>query len=62
MHMSLTSLTDLVNQTKFGESGYAVLIDKSGKFITHPDQTKISTDLSKEAIYKQMNNESGFIV
>ena len=62
MHISLTSLSDLITQTKFGESGYAVLIDKNGKFVAHPDQTKISTDLSKEAIYKHMNGQSGSMI
>ena len=62
MHISLTSLSDLVTQTKFGETGYAVLIDKSGKFVAHPDQTKISTDLSKEAIYKHMTDQSGSMI
>ena len=55
MHISLTSLSDLITQTKFGESGYTVLIDKNGKFVAHPDPTIISTDLSQEAIYKKMN-------
>ena len=62
MHISLTSLSDLVTQTKFGESGYAVLIDKQGKFVAHPDPTIISTDLSKEAIYKEMNGKSGSMI
>ncbi len=62
MHISLTSLSDLVTQTKFGESGYAVLIDKNGKFVAHPDPTMISTDLSKEAIYKNMTGQSGSMI
>ena len=62
MHISLTTLTSLINQTKFGENGYAVLIDKSGKFVAHPDKTQISADLSKEAIYKQMSGKSGSMI
>ncbi len=62
MHISLTSLSDLITQTKFGENGYTVLIDHSGKFVAHPDQTKISTDFSQEAIYKQMNGKSGSMI
>lgn len=62
MHISLTSLSELITQTKFGESGYAVLIDKNGKFVAHPDQKKISTDLSKEAIYKMMTGKSGSMI
>jgi methyl-accepting chemotaxis protein len=41
--MLLTDLTKLVTAQKFGQNGYAFLIDSNGVFLAHPDQKLIST-------------------
>lgn len=57
--ISIDTLVKMVNQTKFGETGYSVLLDEKGAFVTHPDKEKIQQDISKENIFKKMKNESG---
>ncbi|MFA6670341.1 MAG: methyl-accepting chemotaxis protein [Bacillota bacterium] len=36
--MSLTSITDMINQEKLGESGYAIMLDQNGAYMAHPDE------------------------
>ncbi|KWW18000.1 hypothetical protein AS888_21075 [Peribacillus simplex] len=57
--ISIDTLVKMVNQTKFGETGYSVLLDEKGAFVTHPDKEKIQQDISKENIFKKMKSESG---
>ncbi len=49
---------DLLKQTfyakKFLESGYAVLIDKSGKLLIHPNKDQEGTDISDEVFFKTL--------
>lgn len=51
--ISIDTLITMVNQTKFGETGYTVLLDQKGSFVTHPDKEKIQQDISKENIFKK---------
>ncbi|MEY9865101.1 methyl-accepting chemotaxis protein [Peribacillus sp. B2I2] len=60
--ISIDTLVKMVNQTKFGETGYTVLLDKNGSFVTHPDKKKIQQDISKENIFKKMKSESGSMI
>ncbi|MGE7762833.1 methyl-accepting chemotaxis protein [Peribacillus sp. NPDC097895] len=60
--ISIDTLVTMVNQTKFGETGYTVLVDKKGSFVTHPDKEKIQQDISKEDIFKKMKSESGSMI
>ncbi|WP_285768580.1 methyl-accepting chemotaxis protein [Peribacillus sp. SI8-4] len=60
--ISIDTLVKMVNQTKFGETGYSVLLDKKGAFVTHPDKEKIQQDISKENIFKKMKSESGSMI
>ncbi|MGE7685225.1 cache domain-containing protein [Peribacillus simplex] len=60
--ISIDTLITMVNQTKFGETGYTVLLDKKGAFVTHPDKEKIQQDISKENIFKKMKSESGSMI
>ena len=57
--ISIDTLITKINQTKIGQNGYAVLLDDTGAFITHPDQSKMTQDISKEPIYQQMKGKSG---
>lgn len=50
--IKLDSLQDLTNQVKIGDKGYAILLDKNKKFISHPTQDG-GTD-AKEAFYEKM--------
>lgn len=60
--ISIDTLITMVNQTKFGETGYTVLLDQKGSFVTHPDKEKIQQDISKENIFKKMKGESGSMI
>ncbi|MGM1033323.1 MAG: cache domain-containing protein [Bacillota bacterium] len=60
--ISIDILITMVNQTKFGETGYTVLLDQKGSFVTHPDKEKIQQDISKENIFKKMKGESGSMI
>lgn len=60
--ISIDTLITMVNQTKFGETGYTVLLDQEGSFVTHPDKEKIQQDISKENIFKKMKGESGSMI
>lgn len=60
--ISIDTLVTMVNQTKFGETGYTVLLDKNGSFVTHPDKKKIQQDISKENLFKKMKSESGSMI
>jgi methyl-accepting chemotaxis protein len=52
--ISINTLIDMVNQEKIGESGYAILIDNTGKYIAHPDKEYIGQDITQEDYYKEM--------
>ncbi|MFJ7754299.1 methyl-accepting chemotaxis protein [Peribacillus muralis] len=60
--ISIDTLVKMVNQTKFGETGYSVLLDNKGAFVTHPDKGKIQQEISKESIFKKMKSESGSMI
>ncbi|MFD9627588.1 methyl-accepting chemotaxis protein [Peribacillus muralis] len=60
--ISIDTLVKMINQTKFGETGYSVLLDKKGAFVTHPDKEKIQQDISKESMFKKMKSESGSMI
>ncbi|MFB7642195.1 methyl-accepting chemotaxis protein [Peribacillus butanolivorans] len=60
--ISIDTLITMVNQTELGETGYTVLLDKKGSFVTHPDKKKIQQDISEENIFKKMNSESGTMI
>ena len=53
-----------IDTIKLLNTGYAFLLDKSGKVISHPDTTKIlSFDMSKEKYGKKMlENKNGIII
>lgn len=54
--ISLSYLQDLVGKVKFGDKGFAVLLDKTGKFISHP-HNEAGTQ-AKQAFYKKMYKQN----
>nr|WP_272495757.1 methyl-accepting chemotaxis protein [Bacillus pinisoli] len=52
--ISLETLANLINKEKIGETGYAILIDKSGKYLVHPNRAYIGEDLTQEDYYKEI--------
>jgi len=42
----LTDLTNLVSGQKFGNTGYAFMIDADGTFLAHPDEKLLSTKIT----------------
>ncbi|YCA11678.1 methyl-accepting chemotaxis protein [Bacillus sp. AK128] len=57
--ISLDTLATMINQEQVGETGYAVLIDNTGKYLVHPNPAYIGEDITQEDYYKQMQ-ELGF--
>ncbi len=60
--MSLSYLTELVNNQKVGNTGFIYVTDKSGKLVAHPDDEmlKQSADLSdSEYVKKALAGEDG---
>lgn len=60
--ITLDTLSEMVNKTKIGESGFVFLLDQQGKYIAHHDSEKVAKDFSKDPIYKEMKKNSGSIV
>ena len=61
----LSALADQIGQLKFGKSGYAVLVDNTGKVLAHPNPALIAgeelTDSSEYApIKKVLEGRDGF--
>lgn len=50
----IDTLIDMVNKIEIGETGYAVIYDKNGKWITHPEKEKIGRDESQTSYYQEM--------
>ena len=44
--ISQRSSAELVRDSKFNQSGYAVLVDGDGQIIAHPDPTRLNEDVS----------------
>lgn len=44
--MSLASITDMINEEKLGESGYAIMLDQKGTYMAHPDQNIVIRKLN----------------
>ncbi|RFU62681.1 methyl-accepting chemotaxis protein [Bacillus sp. V59.32b] len=59
--ISIDTLIEMANKTKFGETGYTFLLDKSGKYLAHPDKSKVTGDVSKETFYQEMKGKEGLI-
>lgn len=60
--ISIDTVITMVNQTKFGETGYTVLLNEKGSFVTHPDKSKIMQDISDQPIFQKMKNQSGSMI
>lgn len=57
--ISIDTLMGIVNKAQIGDTGFAFLLDKSGKILAHPEEKQLSKDVTKEAFYKQMNEKNG---
>ncbi|PAD36275.1 methyl-accepting chemotaxis protein [Terribacillus saccharophilus] len=54
VEFNLSRLTDLTKDVKVGKTGYAVVFDKNGQFLSHPDKEHLATDASKEDFWKKI--------
>ncbi|HEY4600573.1 MAG TPA: methyl-accepting chemotaxis protein [Cerasibacillus sp.] len=50
----IDTVVDLVKDIRIGETGYAVIYDTEGKWITHVEEEKIGRDESQKSYYKEM--------
>lgn len=57
------TLTDMIDNVKISDSGFAVVIDNTGKFLAHPDKKLIGEDQSDADFYQMMmdKGEQGLI-
>lgn len=62
LDVSINTLLDMTNQIKIGDSGYAVVLNKAGQFISHPDKGQIGKQFDT-ALFKKMidHGEQGTI-
>lgn len=51
------TLTDMVDKITIGDTGYAAVIDNTGKFLAHPDKDLIGEDQSDTNFYKMMMDQ-----
>src|SRR5699024_9292121 len=50
----VSTLIDIVNDIEIGETGFASILNESGKLVAHPDESLINTDQSDEAYYQEI--------
>ncbi|MGY0694726.1 methyl-accepting chemotaxis protein [Virgibacillus sp. FSP13] len=50
------TILDMINNIEIGETGYAVVFDKAGKYIAHPDKDYIGSDESEKDYYQKIVN------
>lgn len=50
----LSTIVNQVRGTKFGDSGYAALLNKSGTYIAAPMNSEIGTNAAKQPFYQEM--------
>ncbi|WP_332239049.1 methyl-accepting chemotaxis protein [Sporolactobacillus sp. KGMB 08714] len=51
----LQTIVNQIRGTKFGNSGYAALLDKSGTYISAPKNNEIGANVRKQSFYQKMN-------
>lgn len=52
--IQVQELIDITNKIEIGETGYAIIIDETGRLIAHPDEAMIGENISEEAYYEKM--------
>lgn len=54
LDVSVDILLEMVQEIKIGDAGYAIVLDDSGTYITHPNETLIGEDASVNSFYEEM--------
>jgi methyl-accepting chemotaxis protein len=54
LDLFIQSIVNEVNNTRFGKTGYAFLLDPSGTYITAPKNKLIGTSLAKQPFYQKL--------
>lgn len=54
LDLFIQSIVNEVNNTKFGKTGYAILLDPSGTYIAAPKNKLIGTSLAKQSFYQKL--------
>ncbi|MDZ5474011.1 methyl-accepting chemotaxis protein [Bacillus sp. 31A1R] len=62
LDFSVDQLSAMINKTKIGKTGYAVLFDSNGKLLAHPDKEMIGQDQTKKSFYKELQKSNQGIV
>lgn len=50
----VTTLTEMIDRIKIGDTGYAFLLGPTGKYITHPNHFYIGIEQTEEEFYKKI--------
>ncbi|WP_010096150.1 cache domain-containing protein [Ornithinibacillus scapharcae] len=50
----VNTLIEMINRITIGETGYAVILDETGKYMAHPNQELIGQNQSQEKYYKEI--------
>lgn len=63
LDVSVDTLLDMINEIKIGDAGYAVVLDHTGNYITHPDEQYIGEDASQNDFFKEIekSGEQGIV-
>lgn len=61
--IDIDTLIEISNKQSFGESGYAAIIDETGKFLSHPNTEMIGLDITNTDYFKKMKSlgENGIV-
>jgi methyl-accepting chemotaxis protein len=59
--IAVNDILTLMQNVKIGRTGYALLLDKSGSYMVHPDSKMIGKSALKESFYKQMSGKQNVI-
>lgn len=55
--ISIDQFLQFINGIKIGKTGYAEIVDNSGKILANPNKSMISKSLSKMSYYRQMEKQ-----
>lgn len=63
LDIEVSKLVELTSQIKFGETGYAAIIDGNGKFLVHPREDFVGKEVTNEEYYIKMQEagETGIV-
>ncbi|MBU5341238.1 MULTISPECIES: methyl-accepting chemotaxis protein [Bacillaceae] len=56
LDVSVSTILAMIDNMKIGQSGYAIVLDQTGKYIAHPNKKYIGKSVTEEPFYKKLKN------